>query len=294
MRVDIHTHLWPPEDTTETLKSYFAGRGMTVEDTLSLRGLLDSIDGYCDAALVATLAPGSRVSNEELKHYHSYVKQAVDAAQGKILALCTVDPFGGEESVRALAHYIEDLGFVGLKLHPNIQSFYPNDERVYPIYAKLQSYGLPVLFHSGGIGITPFIDRYADCQYIEEVACRFPDMPIIMGHAGRGKHFDVASILRKHKNVYADVSANFAKLAGYEYHSLMELIKTVKIWMGSTDKLLFGSDYPFYDDRVTAAALSKVAQNSGGVISDEDVQNILEKNAGAFLDKYVFSNLQRK
>jgi len=54
------------------------------------------------------------------------------------------------------------------------------------------------VFSAESDAFSPFIDDYANIEAIEEVACRFPDMPIIMGHAGRGRHFETASVLRKH------------------------------------------------------------------------------------------------
>ena len=289
MKVDIHTHLWPPEETPQVQLDYFASRGIDVKKAMSTEGLLECMQGYCDISVIATLFLGKRASNKELEACHEHVVKNMKAYPGKFLALCCVDPFGGEESLQYLEKYLSSGDFIGLKLHPNIQSFYPNDERVFPIYEKMQEKGLPVLFHSGGIGITPFIDDFANIEAIEEVACRFPSLPIIMGHAGRGKHFDTASVLRKHKNVYADISANFAKLKGYEHTSLEELIKTVKIWIGNVDKLMFGSDYPFYTADVTAACLEKIAAAEPAPITKEDIDAIKNRNAYAFLEKYVFS-----
>ena len=291
MRIDMHTHLWPPEDTPQVQLDYFESRGIDVKRAMSAEGLLDAMEGICDAAVIATLYVGSNLPNSEMVKCHEHVKLNMEKHPGKFYALCCVDPFGGEESVEYLKRYLDSGSFIGLKLHPNIQAFYPNDPKVFPIYECLQGYGLPVLFHSGGIGITPFIDDYANIAAIEEVACRFPDMPIIMGHAGRGKHFDTASVLRKHKNVYADISANFCKLNGSEHLSLLELIKTVKTWIGNTDKLMFGSDYPFYTAGVTAACLKRIADEEPFPVTKEDIDRIMNVNGWAFLQRYCAGRL---
>ncbi len=291
MRADIHTHLWPAEETPEVLRDYFNARGLNIEEILSGEGLVRSMEGVCELAVVSTLAPARRASNQELAAYHAYVARHVQRAEGRLLAFCTADPFGGEESVRCIERYIEQ-GFAGLKLHPNIQGFCANDERVFPLYEKMQEYGLPVLFHTGGIGVKPFFDRYGDCKYVEEVACRFPEMPIIMGHAGRGIYTETASILRKHKNVYADVSANFAKLKGGEHLMLAGLLTTVKMWIGSTEKLLFGSDYPFYQGAQTAALLLRMEQQPPELVTPEEIRSIREENAYRFLEKHVLHRLR--
>ncbi len=290
MKVDIHTHLWPAEKTTPALMEYFFSRGMNAAHAMSAEGLVQAEEGICDMAVIATLAPGGNTTNAELESYHSHVTRHVKNHPGKLLALCTIDPHDVRCSVSYIENYIESWGFAGLKLHPNIQEFYPNDPSLFPVYGKMQEYGLPVLFHTGGIGVTPFLDKYGDCACLEEVACRFPGLVIIMGHAGRGKYVDTASMLRKHPNVYADISANFAKLKGQEHGILLELIKTVKLWTGGTQKLLFGSDYPFYYPAQTSALLDSIQAMEPDIVTPEDVEKIRNENAYAFMEKYVFQN----
>ncbi|MDL2236437.1 amidohydrolase family protein [Christensenellaceae bacterium OttesenSCG-928-K19] len=290
MKVDIHTHLWPCEETSKELVNYFASRGIDIERTLSADGLVASMKGVAELAVIATLAPAGNTSNADLVHFHEYVMKHTRQYPGKLMALCTIDPHNPRESLDYLADYIENKGFCGLKLHQNIQEFYPNDSALFPIYAKMQEYGLPILFHTGGIGIAPFIDKYSNVEALEEVACNFPSLPIIMGHAGRGQYVDTASILRKHKNVYADISANFGKLAGSEHLILSELVKTVKLWTGSVDKLLFGSDYPFYYGNPTLDLLERLPLQEPDFITQEDVRKIAEENAYAFLHKHILDN----
>ena len=286
MKVDIHTHLWPSETTTKALNEYFAMRGLDPSHVLSAEGLTGSMSADMDIGVVSALTMRGGETNEELKGVNAYVAGEVKHSGGRLIGFCTVDPYGGKESAGALRKYIEGDGFRGLKLHQNIQCFYPNDPRIFPIYEELQSLRLPVLFHTGGIGIRPLQDKYSALDCIEETACLYPDMPILLGHAGRGMYDEVALILRKHENVYADISANFSKLKGYEYLPLLELIRKVKMWVGNTDKLLFGSDYPFYGEQQTLGLLQIIAGEDTKIINDQDIEDISFYNAGRFCEKY--------
>ncbi|MEI6101524.1 MAG: amidohydrolase family protein [Eubacteriales bacterium] len=285
MKIDIHAHLWPSNTTTQALNEYFAMRGMNPSNVLSADGITDAMAPGMEMCLIAALAMREGQTNEDLIAVNAYVSGQVQHSDGKLIALCTVDPFGGKESADAMERYIQKDGFKGLKLHQNIQCFYPNDKRLYPIYEELQSMRFPVLFHTGGIGIKPLQDKYSDLACIEEVACLFPELPILLGHAGRGKYDDVALMLRKHENMYADISANFAKLKGFEHLPMTELVRKVKIWTGSLDKLLFGSDYPFYGESQTLELLNRVVQEDS-LITEQDVYNISFSNAGRFCEKY--------
>lgn len=37
--------------------------------------------------------------------------------------------------------------------HPNLQAFFPNDRKAYPLYEEIAAAGLPALFHTGHSGI---------------------------------------------------------------------------------------------------------------------------------------------
>jgi len=77
----------------------------------------------------------------------------------------------------------------GLKLHPPLQGFSPNDRIAYPLYEVFAEAKLPVLFHTGHSGIGTGMPggggirlKYGNPMLIDDVAVDFPDMPIIMAH----------------------------------------------------------------------------------------------------------------
>ena len=72
---------------------------------------------------------------------------------------------------------------------------------------------------------------------------------------------------------------------------MLELIKTVKTWIGNTDKLMFGSDYPFYTAGVTAACLKRIADEEPFPVTKEDIDRIMNVNGWAFLQRYCSGRL---
>src|SRR6185369_15534910 len=62
------------------------------------------------------------------------------------IAFASLDPTRGPEAVRE-ARRLVDSGLVrGLKLHPPLQQFFPNDPIAYPLYEVFAEARLPVLF----------------------------------------------------------------------------------------------------------------------------------------------------
>jgi uncharacterized protein len=131
-----------------------------------------------------------------------------------------------------------DLGLKGIKLGANYQIFDPLDPRALALYERAQRHGLPVLFHQGTSPVRMAPLRYAHPLVMDEVAMRYPDLKIVMAHLGHPWQVDTAVVVRKHPNVYADMSANF-----YRPFSFWEQMVKAMEW-NVTDKILFGTDFP--------------------------------------------------
>jgi predicted TIM-barrel fold metal-dependent hydrolase len=133
----------------------------------------------------------------------------------------------------------ERLGLRGIKLLPMYAGFRPDDVRLDPLWKYAQKHGLPVLMHTG----TTFVSQAPlECtlpRHADAAAIRFPEVKMILAHLGHPYEGECVATIRKHPNVYADVSALHYR-PHQLYHSLM-LVQEYGVW----DKVLFGTDYPF-------------------------------------------------
>lgn len=288
--VDIHLHLWPADKSPAYMKDYFESKIASGQEiTMTFEEILSSMDACgIDKAIISVLAFDSMMTNEDMIPLHRYAEKQMEKSGGRLAAFCTVNPFC-EDTLIYLEKYLEAGAFSGLKLHPNIQKFYPDDERLDRIYKWLEEKKYPVLFHTGGIGLSGIEDAYGEVKRMDWVACAHPNLPIIMGHAGRIQYQSTAEILRKHKNVYADVSTNFGRLSGKEEVQLLKLLETVKLWSGNTDKLMLGSDYPFYSQETTVSLIKKLQSTClqySDTVEPSDIEHLLYVNADTFCSHY--------
>ena len=139
---------------------------------------------------------------------------------------------------------IKNLNLKGLKLHPPLQNFFPNDKKYWPLYAKASELDVPVVFH---VGTTPFGNLVKLSQaapiLIDDVANDFPDLKIILTHLGTLWHNESFMVVEKHPNLYIDTAAY-----PYEIKDILSenLIKRV-----GEDKFIFGTDFPMpYEDKM--------------------------------------------
>ena len=138
--------------------------------------------------------------------------------------------------VEEVERFLEHPKFLGLKLHPLIDGYHPNDPAVHPLMELLlERGGLPVLIHSGHpIFTLPWS--------IEELAVAFPGVKVVMGHMGHGNvvYINAAiDIAVRNSNVYLETS-------GMPMHTkIAEAVERVGV-----ERVLYGSDAPFHHPAV--------------------------------------------
>jgi len=170
-----------------------------------------------------------------------------------------------------------DLGLRGIKLGANYQNFDPLETRALAIYEQAQKHGLPIMFHQGTSPVRNAPIRLAYPLLMDEIAMRYPDLKIIMAHMGHPWQVETCVVIRKHPNVYADLSATF-----YRPFSFWEQLVKANEWnvMG---KLLFGTDYPITTVAETLERLRAVNAIVEGThlprVPEEQIEAILERDA---------------
>jgi hypothetical protein len=280
--IDFHVHLWDwKSDTPSFVSEYMLARGyfgdQASETFFSLQALLNAFDeaGIERGVLLPLRSEryGWIVSNE-------YIAETVAQAPDRLVGFAGVTPLR-HDAVAQLSHAVEILGLRGLKLHPPIQMFDPADTACFPLYEALEHYGLPVLFHTGS-GPSQLSDRCSNPHLVDEVAVHFPHLKIVLAHAGRFWYQETLTMMRRHPNIYIDISANVGKATGYGL--LLALLIAVKEVVGSTDRVLFASDYPWYKPGLMVDLLAQARSFSQIMpeplrITDSDFSKITGGNA---------------
>ncbi len=205
-----------------------------IEETIALISpevILSQMEeaGISQSILFACEAPILYASNE-------FVAKVCQQFKDKFIGFASVNP-KKEEAVKVLEDGIRNLGLKGLKLHPPLQDFYPNDKIAWPVYEKATQLNIPVVFH---VGTTPFGSlvklSQANPILIDEVAIAFPELKIILAHMGTLWHNETFMVAEKNPNVFIDTAA-------YP-HEIKNLLTENLIKRVGEDKFIFGTDFP--------------------------------------------------
>ncbi len=182
-------------------------------------------------------------------------------------------PFGSvhPDSPNALSELerLAKAGIRGIKLHPDYQHFFVDDEKMFPIYKKIAELGFITVFHAGvDIGYPNPV--HCTPERLLRVLDLFDDAPVVAAHFGGWLLWD--SVLEDlcGTKVYLDTAFSSGKMPP-DYAK--ELIKA-----HGADKVLLGSDMPWSD------TLDEVRFVQSLDLSAEDEEKILSNNAKRLLN----------
>ena len=219
--IDIHAHI-----------GSFRGFDLKTETLLSnLRhfnirlALISNIDG--------AHLPGTTLDLDE-KSANQMTLQTVQENPRLLRALAWARPTDPDGSPANIEPFLRDHGFVGVKLHPEMNQFAADDSIVDGYLELCAKYDVPAVFHCGAVG------RNSGPGKIYTAAKRHPTVAVIFYHMGFNGAYQEAistvkeSIEKKNANLYlgtAQADPQFVLAAVKE--------------LGS-DRVLFGTDATYY------------------------------------------------
>ena len=254
--IDCHTHLgeYPAHMSEEFAAEAREAWGGELRLGRTPDEHYEETRGAEKVVVLAFCAPeaGFVVPNDEVAEY-------VARDRERLIGFGSVDPKDprAPDELERMKH---DLGLRGCKLGPIYQHVDPLGPEFLRVCETLERLELPLLVHQG----TTFYRRgpllHARPILLDEVARRHPRLRIVIAHLGHPWVEEAVVVVRKNRNVYADVSALHPRPWQLYQALLCALEYRVE------GKLLFGSDYPFFTAEDTIAglrAVNRVVEGTG-------------------------------
>ena len=273
--IDFHVHLPTPDWLDGSMDGYVDAAEAYFRSTVERQSLGELADKYRALDVLAVLlawdaetATGRpRVPNETVA---AACREYPDAFTG----LGSVDPHK-PSAVDEVAH-IAALGLRGVKFHPSLQAFAPDDPKFWPVFAACERHGLLALFHTGTSGIGARqpggqgvrLD-YAHPLKLDPVAAAYPDLTVVAAHFGYPWHTELAAIALHKTNVYIDIS-------GWSPRRIpAEVIRELRGRLSG--QFLWGSDFPFLTPERCLAEFDELG------LPDDVASQVLHGNAERIL-----------
>jgi len=189
---------------------------------------------------------------------NSLTLEAVKKYEGRLYGLVWVNPHEGDKAAELVDEAVAQWGFKGLKMHPLIDAYLPDQEIVLPIMDRVCKHHVPILFHCGH-------PPWSLPWHFGNLADIYPNAIIILGHMGHGHIVYINGALevaKKHENIMLETSA-------MPMHSK---IKEAVLEIGE-HRVMYGSDTPFGHP---AFEIKKV-EVAG--LTEKQLDLVLEQNA---------------
>ncbi|MFX0107601.1 MAG: amidohydrolase family protein [Candidatus Hodarchaeota archaeon] len=203
-----------------------------------------------------------------------------------LITFVGLDPRRGKEGLDELERAVNERGCRGLKLYPP-NGFYPDDEQYYPYYELASNLEIPIVIHQG------FTSRFKHLKYgnpvnVDSVAVDFPKLKIVLAHVGFPWVDDALTVAFKNPNVLVDMSG-WQVFAARDPSRLYEMICSARTFRVFPNRMLWGSDFPFFEHIMplhrwsTFFSTLKIPDSllaEGHLeISQEEIEEVMWKNA---------------
>lgn len=255
MIVDWHTHVWLPEhlgpEWGPELDAHYTHRPSHHGTPAEHRTAMER----AGVSVAVVLALTSRYLSLDVPN--EFVAEYVASDPDRLVGIASVDPNDPDAPAR-LRYAVEDLGLRGVKLAPPYQNFHPHSDLAWAVYRQAAELDAVMIFHQGAVSHSRGVLEYAQPVLLDRVAREFPHLRIVIAHMGQPWWHEVVPLLRKHPNMYADLSARCTR------PFQLKQILLAALDYGVQDKLLFGSDFPVFDPAEHAHALLAVNDHADG------------------------------
>lgn len=261
MIIDVHTHIFPEKIAESAVKSLADRSGLTPYHNGRLEELLKLMEeGGVDYSVIQSIATNPR---QNIK---------VNDFAISLLKVPGIIPFGSIhpelEDWEKEIERLKEAGIKGIKFHPDYQDFFVDEERMIPVYRKIFSMDMAILFHSGvDIGLPDPV--HCTPERVNRIIGEFEGKKVIFAHMGAHLLWDDVEKYMLGKDFYIDTSFSVDE---------MEKERAVRmIEKHGTDKVLFGTDSPWKKQK------PYVEYIRGLGLSKEDTDKILGLNAEKLL-----------
>ena len=206
MKVDVHTHIWPDRIAELTLEAMTRTVGLEAIAPNTITGIKAHMAGYgVDKSIVLGIVDRA----DQVRRANDWLISIQDEQ---------LVPFGAMhpdlEDKGAEVARLRESGIKGIKLHPVINGFYPDDPKMFPVYEEMGD-SMVLEIHCGRL---PHVGEqreehqhvFAAPERIMNVVRQFPKLRVIALHLGGFYMLDEAErelILRERPIATAAITA---------------------------------------------------------------------------------------
>lgn len=176
MRVDVHTHIWPDRIAEVVLQTSMKEMGFEAIAPNTVEGIkIHMRESGVDKSVVL----GVVERPDQVQRANDWL---ISIRDDMLIPFGAIHP--NLDDMAAEVRRLREHGVRGIKLHPVMNQFYPDDPKMFPVYEELGD-SMVLAIHAGSLPhVLPGDPLYAAPQRIMNVVRRFPKLKVIALHLG--------------------------------------------------------------------------------------------------------------
>jgi predicted TIM-barrel fold metal-dependent hydrolase len=259
--IDAHTHFYTMGRSADAVR-YLLEQGLVLEGP---DGAVEGLKKHMglDGVSISINAPIA-MNNDDVFTANRHAVE-FNKHNSTVKCLGTMHHNMGARTEDEMA-FLAANGIKGIKMHPQEQGYYPDDEEMKVIYEACIRHDIFVLVHSGA-GAEPDFDPTeikGTPERFRRVADTYPRLKMTVAHMGGLQMWDEAGKYLVGTDVMFDTAYCTIMDAGL----LRDIIKS-----HGADKVLFGSDFPWVRQKLITEKLEACGLNN------DEMEKICWKNA---------------
>lgn len=264
MIIDFHTHIFPDKIAEAAIFSMSERSNLKPDTDGTVSGLLKSMESSgIDFSVVLPVATSPR-QFDSINRFAAEIN-----GNGGLYSFGGIHP--DCEAVEEKLDHIKSLGLRGIKLHPDYQGVFIDDDRYVRIISYCIKIGLYVCTHSGlDVGYPDTVHCTPD--RVLSLLSKLPEHNeprLILAHVGACCMFDEVEELLVGKNVYFDLAFCLDRI------SKGQLLRIIE--KHGSDRILFASDSPWASQQKFLRIFNSLD------LPADDYDNIAYRNAKRIL-----------
>ncbi|MFA6294541.1 MAG: amidohydrolase family protein [Victivallales bacterium] len=258
--IDFHTHYFPDKIARDAINS------------LELKGSIKAFAEGTRASLEKSMASAGiglslnlpvATSAEQVASINSWAERNNRAP---VLSLGVIHPLSANPA--EIMSDVKRKGLRGVKMHPEYQGFSPDDSSLGGIWEACIENDLFVIFHAGA-DVAYQAPYRSDPAKFAKLRRRFPALKMVLAHFGSWLQWDDVEREIIGLDIFLETSFTSGFLEDARFARLIR--------KHGADKVLFGSDSPWRDQKMEVSAINALP------LSDSEKELIFHGNAEKLL-----------
>lgn len=233
MVIDFHTHIFPDKIAAKTIEHLEKVGGITAATDGTLSGLLSTME-RCGVDMSVILPVATKPT--QFDSIQSFAKSVNEQYPGKLLSFGGIHP--DCEDYKKELDIIKELGFKGIKIHPDYQGVMIDDVRYMRIIEYASELGLIILTHAGiDIGLPEPV--HCPPRLMRKVLDAVKPKNMVLAHFGGWSQWEEVYEYLAGEEVFLDTAFIYDYIEKEQFFKILE--------KHGSDKILFATDSPWSD-----------------------------------------------